>query len=344
MDGQDVEDDDIQLAETEEQPGSSGGMTLFSSDDPEAVMEEAEKLSKPLADMIESRGLFSDVLGNKHVNIEGWTLLGSMVGVQPVTEWTNPVELAGAEGFEAKVNAVTRSGEVIGSAEAMCMNDEDRWEDSTLQELRSMAQTRAASKALRMSLGFIVELGGFSATPAEEMTSVEDRESSGSSSSNSGGSSSGGSSGGKDPGDYIYPFGDDEGKPLSQVETESLEWLEGEYLTGDKLEGDFGDKNQELKEACQAVISQRQKEQSTPDDDGVRSELKAEISAYANNLDWSPMDEEWSIYVRNTADALSDGDEDSIEALESIRDYLKDCDEGTDLLRLEDDDTLPVKQ
>jgi hypothetical protein len=39
-----------------------------------------------------------------------------------------------------------------------------------------MAQTRALSKALRLPLGFIVELAGFAATPVEEMDGIEQPE------------------------------------------------------------------------------------------------------------------------------------------------------------------------
>ena len=51
----------------------------------------------------------------------------------------------------------------------MCTRDEEKWKDKLDFELRSMAQTRAISKALRLPLGFIVELAGFNPTPAEEM-------------------------------------------------------------------------------------------------------------------------------------------------------------------------------
>lgn len=49
------------------------------------------------------------------------------------------------------------------------MRDERTWKDRDDYALRSMAQTRATSKALRGPLGFIVTLAGFEATPSEEM-------------------------------------------------------------------------------------------------------------------------------------------------------------------------------
>jgi hypothetical protein len=72
-------------------------------------------------------------------------------------------------GWEARVEARTRSGEVVGAAEAECLTTESQWRNRHDYALRSMAQTRAASKALRLPLGFIVQLAGFNPTPADEM-------------------------------------------------------------------------------------------------------------------------------------------------------------------------------
>jgi len=144
------------------------GMTLFGTDDPVAVIEAARRLAQPLAQLIETQKLYTRIGAGKHVRIEGWTLLGSMLGVFPVTVWTRQVE----GGWEARVEARTRGGEIVGAAEAECLRSELNWKDRDDFALRSMAQTRAASKALRLPLGFVMTLGGFAATPAEEMDSV----------------------------------------------------------------------------------------------------------------------------------------------------------------------------
>jgi hypothetical protein len=88
-----------------------------------------------------------------------------MLGVFPVVEWTRPV----ADGWEARVEARTLAGQVVGAAEAECLRTEKQWKSRDDYALRSMAQTRAVSKALRGPLGFVVTLAGFEATPAEEM-------------------------------------------------------------------------------------------------------------------------------------------------------------------------------
>lgn len=314
----DVEDENVELAEPEQVNGNESSITLFGTDEPEEVMEQAKELSVPLADEIEDKELFSMVMGNRHVNIEGWTMLGSMVGVFPETIRTNYVEYGNAEGFEAKVNAVTRKGEIVGSAEAMCTNDEDRWENATLQELRSMAQTRAASKALRMPLGFIVQLAGFNATPAEEMGNVEERNKP------------------KDKSDIDHDpskklgFGKNSDKTWDDVESGYLEWL-----------ADAG--NDERNKRAQLELDRRESGDGEGET-GKRSALKTQIQAYAKNLDFSDFDNEWSVYVQKTAEKLSmDPDDHDVPVLESIRDYLKDCVENEDYLRVDDDDTFPVE-
>lgn len=138
---------------------------LFHTSDPVEVIERASKVATALRDVIERQGLVATIQGKKHPLVEAWTTLGSMLGVVPVVEWTRPVE----RGWEARVEARTLDGRVIGAAEAQCTKDERMWAKRDDYALRSMAQTRATSKALRGPLGFIVTLAGYSATPAEEM-------------------------------------------------------------------------------------------------------------------------------------------------------------------------------
>ena len=88
--------------------------------------------------------------------------------------WTRPIlddELQ--VGWEARVEARTRAGEVVGAAEAQCLRAERTWKGRDDYALRSMAQTRAVSKALRLPLGFVMQLAGFNPTPAEEMAVIE---------------------------------------------------------------------------------------------------------------------------------------------------------------------------
>lgn len=156
-------------------------VTLFGTDDPAQVMVQATAVAKQLAKVVEDQKLYAELKTKqgprRHVKVEGWTLLGSLLGVYPVTIWTR--ELVDEEahvhlGWEARVEAVTRSGSIVGAAEAECRWAEERWRTRDSYALRSMAQTRAASKALRMPLGFVMQLAGFEATPAEEMPTPDE--------------------------------------------------------------------------------------------------------------------------------------------------------------------------
>lgn len=150
-------------------------MTLFGTDDPTAVVERASGVATALAKVINERELTSRISGKDHVQVEGWTLLGSMLGVFAEIEWTRPLD----NGWEARAVARTLTGNVVGAAEAMCTNNEGRWRRADPYAIRSMAQTRAVSKALRMPLGFIMHLAGYSTTPAEELTDEQPERDSG---------------------------------------------------------------------------------------------------------------------------------------------------------------------
>lgn len=156
-----------QSTEIEVRP-QAGAVTLFGTDNPAEVLQRASDLARPLANLIERQGLFTMIGGKKHVEVEGWTTLGSMLGVFPVLESCEPVELNGIKGFVAIVEARTRDGAVVGRAQSYCMRNETKWGSAKDYAVASMAQTRATSKALRMPLGFIMSIAGYSTTPASE--------------------------------------------------------------------------------------------------------------------------------------------------------------------------------
>src|SRR6185369_17251171 len=138
---------------------------LFGTTEPAVVIQKATQVAVALKDVIKSQKLISNISGKEYPRCEAWTLLGTMLGVFPVTVWTKEVE----GGWEARVEARTRDGSIIGAAEALCLRSERNWANRDSFALRSMAQTRATAKCLRMPLGFVMTLAGYEATPAEEM-------------------------------------------------------------------------------------------------------------------------------------------------------------------------------
>lgn len=143
--------------------------TLFRTENPREVVARASETANALAAVVKAKKLTTSIQGRDHVRVEGWTLLGSMLGVFPICTWSKKLE----NGWEARVEARTLAGQLVGAAEAQCLRSEKTWAGRDDYALRSMAQTRATSKALRQPLGFVMTLAGFEATPAEEMT-IED--------------------------------------------------------------------------------------------------------------------------------------------------------------------------
>jgi len=144
---------------------------LFRTDDPVEVVEKAARVADALKDVIVRKGLFTMIQGKAHIGVEGWQLVGAMLGVTAVCVHTEPVD----GGYKATVEARTADGRVIGSADALCTKHEKRgpWKTADDYARLSMAQTRATSKALKGPLGFVVSLAGYQTTPSEEMTFVE---------------------------------------------------------------------------------------------------------------------------------------------------------------------------
>ena len=118
-------DDVIELADSGEEragqvhdPPPTPG--LFGTDDPALVVTRAGEISTLLARVIREKKLATRISGKEHVLVEGWTLLGSMLGVLPYTVWTRRLE----DGWEARVEARTLDGRPIAAAEAECLRAE----------------------------------------------------------------------------------------------------------------------------------------------------------------------------------------------------------------------------
>lgn len=160
---------EAEVVESTELAPVDQSVTLFRSDDPVEVLARATRTADALKDVISQRGLTTNIQGKQHVQVEGWQTLGSMLGVTPVCVWTRPLD----NGWEARVEARTLDGRIVGAAEAMCTRSERMWSKRDDYALRSMAQTRATSKALASPLRFVITLAGYEGTPAEEMTFAE---------------------------------------------------------------------------------------------------------------------------------------------------------------------------
>ncbi len=147
--------------------------------DPTQLVKRASELATALAEIINKQELYSIITNKKtgkklkYVKCEGWTTMGAMLGVVPIEDYCRP--LPEGRGFEAKINLIrVKDGGLVGAASAECTHDENQWATRDSYSLRSMALTRATSKAFRLSFSWVIKLAGFEATPAEEMMGNED--------------------------------------------------------------------------------------------------------------------------------------------------------------------------
>jgi hypothetical protein len=164
----------------QQSPGGAS-LSLF-GEEPEQALDKIERFAKILTNRLRQKGMVQELKfrdrqtgrtrNSEHVKIEGWTFVGGLVGVFPVTISSEPITVGDTNGWQATVEARTRFGEIVGRADGMCLRNESRWKDANEQAVRSMAQTRAASKALAQALRFLIEYAGFAGTPAEEMDGV----------------------------------------------------------------------------------------------------------------------------------------------------------------------------
>lgn len=125
------------------------------------------EVANVLKRVITSQGLHTKIQGKDYVRVEGWTTMGSLLGVLPVEEWVKEH----ADGsFEAMVKLVRQSdGRTMGAASALCGMDERRWGGAERYARRSMAITRATGKAYRLGFSWVMSLAGYEGTPAEEV-------------------------------------------------------------------------------------------------------------------------------------------------------------------------------
>jgi hypothetical protein len=158
------------LEVVETRPESVALGTLNAST-PAALVAGATAMAKSLADVIDQQRLYSTISGRKFVKVEGWTTLATMAGFLPRERSVVRLEDGG---YEATVDLIRLSdGAVLTSASAECGSDEPTWANRPRYARRSMAITRATSKACRIAFSWVMALAGYEVTPAEEMDGVE---------------------------------------------------------------------------------------------------------------------------------------------------------------------------
>lgn len=178
-------------------------MGMLQAANPKALVSQATDMAKELANVINTQSLFNEINGKKFVRVEGWTTLSAMLGCIP-QEISNEKWDDGR--YVATVELVRMSDQqVISRASAECgAPGENMWENADEYAKRSMAATRATSKACRLAFSWIMVLAGYQPTPAEEISGKAEQNVRGS--------------------DDTINFGKHRGKKWSEIESGYLKW------------------------------------------------------------------------------------------------------------------------
>lgn len=140
---------------------------------PAELVRRATDAANELARIIKTKQLFSRINGKEFVRCEGWTTLAMMMGCLPVEVSCEKDE----DGTYIAVVELRRmsDGQMLTRASAECGMDEPTWKSRSSYARRSMAITRATSKACRIAFSWIMVLAGYQPTPAEEIPDEDER-------------------------------------------------------------------------------------------------------------------------------------------------------------------------
>lgn len=178
-DDQEVTTTEVMVSETQTLPDYA----ILNPEIPmSAKVAVATEVANTLAPVVRNQGLVVKGLNNRkkeaeYVMVEGWEVLGTFLGIAPVT--TTIAEIKNDKGrivgYRARAtlyqNAIVKNDEIVGGtiiARAEAQANRDGFQKD-LFSIESMAQTRALGKAYRMGLGWIMKMAGFEGTFAEDM-------------------------------------------------------------------------------------------------------------------------------------------------------------------------------
>ena len=147
-----------------------------------AKVEVATTVANTLAPLVREQGLTVKGLNKKnkeaeYVMVEGWEVLGTFLGIVPVTTIIDEIKNKHGHtvGYKARAtlyqNPIIKNDEIMGGtviARAEAQADKSGYQ-TDMFAIASMAQTRALGKAYRMGLSWIMKMAGFEGTFAEDM-------------------------------------------------------------------------------------------------------------------------------------------------------------------------------
>ena len=167
----------------ENQPATLPDYAILDATIPMSVkIGVATNVANTLAPLVREQGLAIKGLNKKqpekeYVTVEGWEVLGTFLGIVPVTTIVSEMKNNKGRtiGYTARAtlyqNPIIENDEIVGGtviARAEAQADRSGFQKD-LFSIASMAQTRALGKAYRMGLSWIMKMAGFEPTFAENM-------------------------------------------------------------------------------------------------------------------------------------------------------------------------------
>jgi hypothetical protein len=173
-------DQDRTLAVREE----VGQPAVLAEREPEDIIAWASRRATELSKVVESKGLFQMFGIKKHLVAEAWETVLALHEVDPLIEWTKPIDINGEPltndgrkiaGYKARA-IIVQNGREIASGEMTCGMDEYPTQSkegfAKHRAAMSAAETWAVAKAARHKFAWVVTLAGYEPTPAAEMEGV----------------------------------------------------------------------------------------------------------------------------------------------------------------------------
>lgn len=177
-----IEGEAVQIPERALVVSQPGQVIVTDTAGPTDMLERASAIATALAAMVEKQKLYTTIRGKKYPQVEAWQTIGRMDNVV-AREASRPIQHEDGS-WEAEVELVRLSdGMVIGNGSALCGVPGERhsatppnhdrcdgpWCGRAAHQKRSMAVTRATSRAFRQHYSWIMALAGYEPTPADEM-------------------------------------------------------------------------------------------------------------------------------------------------------------------------------
>ena len=94
---------------------------------PDVVLAEATEAAKALGTVLAGKKKKVIMNNEQYLEFEDWQTVGRFYGVTAKVKETAFITYGNAQGFEAKAVAIRADGMEISAAEAMCLNDEEKW-------------------------------------------------------------------------------------------------------------------------------------------------------------------------------------------------------------------------